>query len=145
VYGIVEMYYGLGPQQIFEAGGPPVSNPQYILNHIYIMSVFFRKVNINSSRNTATVIVSSAPLSNKETSIAGMAVATRSQSNIVFGVLSLIDPDTGETMRANHPTITAIQKSCNIGDELEGFQMTDNVVKDMITGEPTTLVWVEAV
>jgi hypothetical protein len=109
------------------------------------MSVFFRKVNINAGRNSATVIVSSAPLSNKVSSLAGMAVATRTQSNIVFGVLSLIDPDTNETMKADHPTIAAIKKQYNVGDELDGFQMTDNYVKDMETGEPTTLVWVEAV
>ena len=108
------------------------------------MSVFFRKVNINSSRNMATVIVSSAPLSNKNANIAGMEVATRAQSNVVFGVLSLLDPATGTTMRADHPTIKAIQKSLNVGDELPGFRMTDNVVMDMITKEPTTMMWVEA-
>ena len=77
------------------------------------MSVFFRKVNINKERNSATVIVSSSPLANKKSSLAGMAVAT--------------------------------QKTLNVGDELDGFQMTDNYVKDMVSGEPTTLVWVEAV
>ena len=109
------------------------------------MSVFFRKVNINTERNSATVIVSSAPLSNKKSTLAGMAVATRTQSNIVFGVLSPIDPETNETMRADHPTIKAIKQTYNVGDELDGFQMTDNYVKDMESGEPTTLVWVEAV
>ena len=97
------------------------------------MSVFFRKVNINTGRNSATVIVSSSPL------------ATRTQSNIVFGVLSLIDPETNTTMKADHPTIKAIQKTLNVGDEIDGFQMTDNYVLDMVTKEPTTLVWVEAV
>jgi hypothetical protein len=48
-------------------------------------------------------------------------------------------------MRADHPTIAAIQQQYNVGDELEGFQMTDNFVLDMETKEPTTLVWVEAV
>ena len=109
------------------------------------MSVFFRKVNINKERNSATVIVSSSPLANKKSSLAGMPVATRTQSNIVFGILSLLDPETNETMKADHPTIAAIQKTLNVGDELDGFQMTDNYVKDMETGEPTTLVWVEAV
>jgi hypothetical protein len=74
-----------------------------------------------------------------------MPVATRSQSNIVFGVLSLIDPETNETMRADHPTIAAIQQTYDVGAELEGFQMTENYVLDMETKEPTTLVWVEAV
>ena len=72
-------------------------------------------------------------------------LATRTQSNIVFGVLSLIDPETNTTMKADHPTIKAIQKTLNVGDEIDGFQMTDNYVLDMVTKEPTTLVWVEAV
>jgi hypothetical protein len=109
------------------------------------MSVFFRKVNINSARNTATVIVSSSPLSNKGGTLAGMKVATRTQSNIVFGILSLVDPETNSTMKADHPTIKAIQKAYNVGDELAGFRMTDNFVLDIETKEPTTLVWVEAV
>tara|TARA_R110002124_G_scaffold105223_2_gene255993 strand:- start:430 stop:759 length:330 start_codon:yes stop_codon:yes gene_type:complete len=109
------------------------------------MSVFFRKVNINAARNSATIIVSSAALSNKVSTLAGMPVATRSNSDISFGVLSLIDPDTGETMKADHPTIAAIQKKLNVGDEMNGFQMTDNFVMDLQTKEPTTLKWVEAV
>lgn len=107
--------------------------------------VYFRKVNINAERNTATVIVSSAPLASKVTTILGKEVATRSQSNITFGVLSLLDPETNETMRADHATIKHIQKTCNVGQELEGFRMTDNLVLDMVTKEPTTLCWVEAV
>jgi len=107
--------------------------------------VYFRKVNINAERNTATVIVSSAPLASKTSTILGKEVATRSQSNITFGVLSLLDPETNETMRADHPTIKHIQKTCNVGQELEGFRMTDNLVLDMVTKEPTTLCWVEAV
>jgi len=109
------------------------------------MSVFFRKVNINAERNSATVIVSSSALSNKVTTLAGMPVATRSNSDISFGVLSLMDPETGETMKADHPTIAAIKQTLNVGDEMEGFQMTDNFVMDMVTKEPTTLRWVEAV
>ena len=56
-----------------------------------------------------------------------------------------MDPETGETMKADHPTIAAIQQTLNVGDEMEGFQMTDNFVMDMVTKEPTTLRWVEAV
>ena len=74
-----------------------------------------------------------------------MPVATRSNSDISFGVLSLMDPETGETMKADHPTIDAIKQTLNVGDEMPGFQMTDNFVMDMVTKEPTTLRWVEAV
>ena len=48
-------------------------------------------------------------------------------------------------MKADHPTIAAIQKKLNVGDEMNGFQMTDNFVMDLQTKEPTTLKWVEAV
>jgi single-stranded DNA-specific DHH superfamily exonuclease len=44
-----------------------------------------------------------------------MKVATRTQSNIVFGILSLVDPETNSTMKADHPTIKAIQNKEKIG------------------------------
>tara|TARA_R110000782_G_scaffold259655_1_gene350346 strand:+ start:1002 stop:1331 length:330 start_codon:yes stop_codon:yes gene_type:complete len=109
------------------------------------MSVFFRKVNINAARNSATVIVSSSALSNKVVTWAGKTMATRSNSDISFGVLSLMDPETGETMKADHPTIKHIQKNVRVGDAMPEFQMTDNFVMDMVTKEPTTLRWVEAI
>ena len=96
--------------------------------------VYFRKVNINKSTNSATIIVSDTPVEAKKATLAGINVATRSQSNIKFGVLSLIDPETNETMKANHPSIATFQK-----------QLSGNAVKDMQTGEDTTLMWVEAV
>jgi len=107
--------------------------------------VYFRKVNINKSTNSATIIVSDTPVAAKKATLAGINVATRSQSNIKFGVLSLIDPETNETMKANHPSIATFQNQLNVGDEMEGFQLSDNAVKDMQTGEDTTLMWVEAV
>jgi|TARA_B110000259_G_scaffold137709_1_gene155078 hypothetical protein len=109
------------------------------------MSVFFRKVNINKGTNTATVIASSAPLGNKKAMIAGVEVATRDNSNITFGVLSLMNPTTGKTCDADSEIIKHIQKNVNVGDEMKDFQMTDNFVMDMKTNEPTTLRWIEAV
>tara|TARA_B110000908_G_C10251333_1_gene452245 strand:+ start:416 stop:745 length:330 start_codon:yes stop_codon:yes gene_type:complete len=109
------------------------------------MSVFFRKVNINKGTNTATVIASSAPLGNKKAMIAGVEVATRDNSNITFGVLSLLDPKTGKTCDADHSTIKHIQQNVNVGDEMPDFRMTDNFVMDMKTNEPTTLRWIEAI
>ena len=107
--------------------------------------VYFRKVNINKSTNSATIIDSDTPVEAKKATLAGINVATRSQSNIKFGVLSLIDPETNETMKANHPSIATFQKQLNVGDKMEGFQLSGNAVKDMQTGEDTTLMWVEAV
>ncbi|MDX8394576.1 MAG: hypothetical protein R8K21_08375, partial [Mariprofundales bacterium] len=109
------------------------------------MSVFFRKVNINAARNSATVIVSSDAISNKTTMIAGIEVATRSNNDITFGVLSLMDPETGKTCDADSNIIKHIQKNVNVGDEMPGFKMSDKFVMDMVTKEPTTLKWVEAI
>ena len=109
------------------------------------MSVFFRKVNINAATNSATVIVSSDAISNKTTMIAGIEVATRSNNDIEFGVLSLMDPETGKTCDADSNIIKHIQKNVNVGDEMEGFRMSDKFVMDLKTKEPTTLKWVEAI
>ena len=85
------------------------------------MSVFFRKLRVNDSTGTATIIV----------------------TDITFGVLSLIDPETNQVMKANHPTIKALQGKLNAGDEMKGFQLSDNPVIDLNTGEETNLRWVE--
>ena len=79
--------------------------------------VYFRKVNINKSTNSATIIVSDTPVAAKKATLAGI----------------------------NHPSIATFQNQLNVGDKMEGFQLSDNAVKDMQTGEDTTLMWVEAV
>ena len=107
------------------------------------MSVFFRKLRINDSRGTATIIVTDKPISSKVGTLAGMQVGTRTQGNITFGVLSLIDPKTNQVMRGSHPTIKALQSKLNAGDEMPGFQLSDNPVVDLKTGEETNLRWVE--
>jgi hypothetical protein len=109
------------------------------------MSVFFRKMNINASTGSATLIVTSRPISSRTTTLAGMKVATRTQSNVTFGVLSLIDPETNTVMKAVHPMIKEMQKKLEPGQEMEGFKMSDSPVMDLTTGEATTLFWVEAV
>ena len=88
------------------------------------MSVFFRKLRVNDSTGTATIIVTDKPISSKVGELAGMKVGTRTQGNITFGVLSLIDPETNQVMKANHPTIKALQGKLNAGDEMKGFQCT---------------------
>ena len=59
--------------------------------------------------------------------------------------MSLIDPETNQVMRANHPTIKALQNKLNQGDEMQGFKLSDNPVVDLNTGEETNLRWVEQV
>ena len=107
------------------------------------MSVFFRKLRINDTTGTATIIVTDKPISSKVGTLAGMQVGTRTQGNITFGVLSLIDPKTNQVMRGSHPTIKALQSKLNAGDEMPGFQLSDNPVVDLKTGEETNLRWVE--
>lgn len=107
--------------------------------------VYFRKVNVNESTNSATLIVTSSPIVSKTTVLSGINVGTRTHSNVVFGVLSLIDPETNQVMKANHPSIKQLQKKLNPGDEMPGFKLSTNYVKDLTTGDDTTLMWVEAV
>lgn len=106
--------------------------------------VYFRKLNINESTGSATIIVSSAPMQQKQTTLAGLPVGTRTQGNISFGVLSLIDPETNQVMRADHPTIKALGQKLNVGDELPGFRLSEQKVVNLTTGEENqNLFWVE--
>ena len=108
--------------------------------------VYFRKLNINESTGSATIIVSSAPMSQKQTTLAGLSVGTRTQGNISFGVLSLIDPETNQVMRSDHPTIKALAGKLNVGDELKNFKLSESKVVNLTTGEENeTLFWVEQV
>ncbi len=107
------------------------------------MSVFFRKLRINSETGSATIICSDKVLEDRESAIAGVSVKARVSQNVTFGVLSLIDPETNKVMGANHPSIKALQKKLNVGDEIPGFRMSDSAVVDINTGEPTTLKWIE--
>ena len=107
------------------------------------MSVFFRKLRVNDSTGTATIIVTDKPISSKVGTLAGMKVGTRTQGNVTFGVLSLIDPKTNQVMRGSHLKIKALQSKLNAGDEMPGFQLSDNPVVDLKTGEETNLRWVE--
>ncbi len=106
--------------------------------------VYFRKLNINESTGSATIIVSSAPMSQKQTTLAGLSVGTRTQGNISFGVLSLIDPETNQVMRSDHPTIKQLGAKLNVGDELPNFKLSDQKVVNLQTGEENeNLFWVE--
>jgi hypothetical protein len=106
--------------------------------------VYFRKLNINESTGSATIIVSSAPMSNNKTTLAGLSVATRTQGNISFGVLSLIDPETNQVMNISHTTIKALGQKLNLGDEMAGFRLSEQKVVNLQTGEENqNLFWVE--
>lgn len=108
--------------------------------------VYFRKLNINESTGSATVIVSSAPMSNKKTTLVGLNVATRTQGSLSFGVLSLIDPETNQVMKSDHPIINELAKKLNLGDEMPNFQLSEQKVVNLQTGEENqNLFWVEQI
>lgn len=108
------------------------------------MNVFFRKVQINESTGSAVLQCTSHPVANRIQEIAGIKVATSSSQSIVWGSLSLKDPDTGITMRASHPTVQGLMAKLEPGHELVGFRFSSNPQIDMKTGEVTNMFWVEA-
>lgn len=107
--------------------------------------VYFRKVRINESAGTATIIVADQPSTLTEQKLAGLAVATQDNAGATIGVLSLRDPETGNVMRADHPVIQQLKAKLKPGDAMPGFRITDNPITDRDTGEETGLYWVEAV
>lgn len=107
-------------------------------------SVFFRRLRINEDTKSAVLIVSSQPLQQTKAEIAGLSVGARTQQNLQFGILALTDPKTGKSMDASHPTIKALQKKLNPGDEIPGFRISDNPLTDRETGTAIpNLYWVE--
>jgi len=108
-------------------------------------SVYFKSLSINKTFNTATVVVSSTPILNKMATIAGIKVETRTQQQTTFGLLSIIDPETGKTITGDSDIAKTLQQSLNVGDVLEGFQLSINPVMDRETNEPTNMYWVEAI
>ena len=108
------------------------------------MSVFFRKLRINESTGTATIIATDRPITSKSTTLAGLNVGTRTQGSVNFGVLSLIDPETNQVMKSTHPTIKALGQKLNLGDEMAGFRLSEQKVVNLQTGEENqNLFWVE--
>ena len=107
-------------------------------------SVFFRRFRINEETQSATIIVSSQPLTQAKAEIAGFSVGARTQQDVQFGILALTDPKTEKAMKANHPTIKALQAKLNPGDEIPGFKLSNNAVVNRETGEALdNLYWVE--
>jgi len=106
-------------------------------------SVFFRKIRTSANGNTVSIICSDKPVSAKTTELMGFQVSSQDQTPIQFGVLSLRDPQTGKVLTKDHPTIKGLQNKLSVGDEMPGFRMSSNSIKDE-DGEDTCLVWVES-
>jgi hypothetical protein len=110
-------------------------------------TVFFRKFRINADTQSAVIVVSDQPLSSVKAEIAGFQVGARAQTdNLQFGILSLTDPQTGETMKASHPTIKQLQSKLKVGMPIPGFRLSNKAITDQETGEPLKgLFWVEPI
>lgn len=108
--------------------------------------LYFRKFRVTKEHGNVHMVLSSAPLVQTKAEIAGFQVGARTQQNLQFGILALTDPKTGESMKANHPTIKALQAKLKVGDEMPGFQLSNNPVVKRETGEALSgLYWAEPV
>lgn len=107
-------------------------------------SVFFRRVRINNDTNSAVIVVSSTPLQQVKGELAGFQVGARTQQEVSFGLLALTDPKTGQSLKANHPTIKGLQAKLNAGDEMPGWKLSTSPVVNQETGVAIpNLYWVE--
>ena len=104
--------------------------------------MYLHKIKITNA-GKALVILSTSKLGSQITEIGGIKVGCRQQNSATFGLLSLIDPDTGVTMNGDHPVIKQLQATLKVGDVVPGFKLSSNPVLNT-EGEPTGMFWVEA-
>lgn len=103
--------------------------------------VFFRKI------TKSMIIVTDQPLETVDCTIEGMAFKARTQKQVRFGILCLVDAKTGLPVREDHPDFTKLKDKLlkkGSGAPLPGFRFSDAPVLDK-EQQPTGLVWVEAV
>ena len=103
--------------------------------------VFFRKI------TKSMIIVTDQPLETVACSIEGMAFKTRTQKQVRFGILCLVDPKDGSPVRESHPDFKKLKDKLlkkGAGSPLPGFRFSDAPVLDK-EQQPTGLTWVEAV
>lgn len=105
-------------------------------------SVYFRKIRTSNNGNTVSIVCSDQPVESIKQDLLGFSVASSSQNQIRFGILSLRDPKTGKVLTKDHPTIVGLQSKLNVGDLLPGFKFSDSNIKNQ-DGEDTDLFWIE--
>ena len=105
--------------------------------------VFFNKFVVNDTTGSCTLSVVSAPMSVKKGTLAGLQVASKKQLSRTFGLLSLTDPDTGQVMKANHPTMVQLRSKLEKDSHLNNVAWTNNPVLNIETGEETGMFWCE--
>jgi len=108
--------------------------------------VYFSKMRVNANTKNVTIYVTSEPRQRKDLKVLGFAMALRVQDNVLNGQLNLVDPETGTSMKSNHPLVQKMQSSLKPGDAMPGLTINpDNPVTSLETGEPLrNLYWVEA-
>ena len=108
-------------------------------------SVFFSKLRVNEQYKTVTLYVTSEPRQQATSELEGINWGVRKQQEVVNGQLNLVDLDTGNSLKSDHPVVKKF-KTYKPGKELKGFVInTDAPVRDLETGEPLrNLYWAEA-
>ena len=94
-------------------------------------SIFFHKI-VNN-----TIIVKTAVLGTKKSTINGVTVYDREQGSVTYGLLCLID----ESGNSLDPSTLGLKKN----QELKGFRLSSNPVLDQETDEPTGMYWAESI
>lgn len=107
-------------------------------------SVYFSQFRINKDTQNVSLLVTSSPFKQATGPIEGFQVGVRTQQKAVkFGCIALTDPETGNSMKASHPTAVALRALLVVGREIPGFRF-DEPMLDRETGEPLkNLFWVE--
>ena len=105
--------------------------------------VFFRRVRVNADSQKAVIICSDAVLETKTAELAGFSVGARTQQEVRFGILSLTDPKSGQTLTAKDSVIQGIIKKMKPGDPMPGFKFSASKVTDKEGNELDNLYWVE--
>ena len=98
------------------------------------MAIFMHKP---IEKDSNTIVCVDAKIAKTKRTINGVDVWSRSQAKRTFGLLCLVD-EQGNILDPRELKLSP-------GDEIPGFEMSDNPVLDRESKEETGLFWVEAV
>ena len=96
------------------------------------MDVLFHKV----AEDSNTIIVKTAAIDKVTRTFNGKTATVRTQGNAKFGLLVIMDEETGETVDPRSYGFKPNQV-------LEGIRLSDSPVLDQESGEETGLFWAE--
>ena len=104
-------------------------------------TVYFNKLRITNAGTVSLIGTSEPVASNDATECLGLTLHSRSQSNSLFGVLSLTDETTGKSLSKDSPFVKKIVATYSQNTLLPGFVMTDKAILDK-EGNETGLYWI---